>query len=296
MSERPTPTGLTIWVAGARPKTLPAAIAPVLVGTALRHRDHHGINLVNAILALAVSLMLQIAVNYSNDYSDGVKGTDDNRVGPMRLVASGAASAQAVKWAALISFLLASLFGLVLAEQVSWWLLLVGALSIAAAWNYTGGSRPYGYLGFGEISVFLFFGLVATMGSYFVQSAQISWGSLLVSIPVGALSCAILAVNNLRDLPKDALVGKRTLAVRLGDQRARYLFIGLLLTAHISTLLATVLTPWAPLTLLAAPLTIRVIKRTRFGARGLDLIPVLVHVGKVQLLLSATLAFALFLL
>jgi 1,4-dihydroxy-2-naphthoate octaprenyltransferase len=285
-----------MWVAGARPKTLPAAIAPVLVGTALRHGDHQGIDLINAVLALAVSLILQIAVNYSNDYSDGVKGTDDNRVGPMRLVASGATSAQAVKRAAILSFLLASLFGLVLAEQVSWWLLLVGALSIAAAWNYTGGARPYGYLGFGEISVFLFFGLVATMGSYYVQSAQISWGSFLVSIPVGALSCAILAVNNLRDLPKDALVGKRTLAVRLGDQRARYLFIGLLLTAQISALLATVLTPWAPLTLLALPSTIRVIKITRSGARGLDLIPVLVQVGKVQLLLSTTLAIALLLL
>ena len=295
MSETPRDSAIKKWISGARPRTLPAAIAPVLVGTALRRSDHHAINLVNALLALAVSLSLQIAVNYSNDYSDGIKGTDDNRVGPMRLVASGAASAKAVKRAAILSFLLASAFGILLSARVSWWLVVVGAVSILAAWNYTGGSKPYGYRGFGEISVFLFFGLVATMGSYVVQSKHISWQSFLVSIPVGALSCGILAVNNLRDLPKDAVVGKRTLAVQLGDRRARAFFIALLSVAHASALLATLITPWTALTVLALPFTLQVIKRIHDGATGQELIPVLGQVGKVQLLLSTTLALALLL-
>ena len=295
MSEASRDSEIKKWISGARPRTLPAAIAPVLVGTALRHSDHLAINPINALLALAVSLALQIAVNYSNDYSDGVKGTDDNRVGPMRLVASGAASAKAVKRAAILSFLIASVFGVLLASRVSWWMILVGAVSILAAWNYTGGARPYGYRGFGEISVFLFFGLVATIGSYVAQSDHISWQSFLVAIPVGALSCGILAVNNIRDLPKDAVVGKRTLAVRLGDRRARVLFVALLCVAHASALLATVITPWAALSLIALPLTAQVIKTIYAGASGQALIPVLGQVGKVQLLLSTTLAVSLLL-
>ena len=218
-----------IWIAGARPRTLPAAISPVLVGTALIRRDHHSINYLNALLALFVSLLLQIAVNYSNDYSDGIRGTDNNRVGPVRLVASGLASARAVKQAAFICFAIASALGTILAIRVSWWLVLVGLVSIFAAWNYTGGKRPYGYSGLGEISVFIFFGLVATVGSYVVQSHRISWQSVLISVPVGALSCSLLAINNLRDLPKDSLVGKKTVAVRLGDKRARAMFNALLI-------------------------------------------------------------------
>ncbi len=183
-------------------------------------------------------MLLQIAVNYSNDYSDGIRGTDNARVGPIRLVASGLATAKAVKQAAIICFTAASILGIILAARVSWWLILVGALSILAAWTYTGGQKPYGYLGFGEISVFLFFGLIATVGSYVVQSHRITWQSILISLPVGALSCAILAVNNLRDLPKDSLVGKKTLAVRLGDKRARQMFIGLLVVAHLAAISA----------------------------------------------------------
>ena len=281
------------WIAGARPRTLPAAIAPVLVGTALIRRDHHSINYVNAILALAVSLLLQIAVNYSNDYSDGIRGTDSNRVGPIRLVASGLASARAVRTAAILCFANSAVFGLILAVRVSLWLVLVGGLSIIAAWTYTGGKRPYGYLGFGEISVFLFFGLVATVGSYAVQSHRITWQSILVSLPVGALSCAILAINNLRDLPKDSIVGKRTLAVRLGDLRARQMFIGLLALAHLAALFAAFISPWTLITLIFLPVTLKIVQAIRAGANGMELIPMLGQVGKLQLLLSTSLALAL---
>lgn len=286
-------TPKNIWVAGARPRTLPAAIAPVLVGTSLIRRDHHSINYLNAVMALLVSLLLQIAVNYSNDYSDGIRGTDDNRVGPIRLVASGLATARSVKRAAFISFSAAAAIGTVLAARVSWWLLLVGAVCILAAWTYTGGKRPYGYSGFGEVSVFLFFGVVATVGSYVVQSHRVTWQSVLVSLPVGALSCSLLAINNLRDLPKDSLVGKRTLAVRLGENRARQFLIALLLIAHLAAILAALISPWALITLLLIPLTRQIIKAIRTGAHGAQLIPMLGQVGKLQLFLSTALAVAL---
>jgi len=286
-------TPKNIWVAGARPRTLPAAIAPVLVGTSLIRRDHHSINYLNAIMALLVSLLLQIAVNYSNDYSDGIRGTDDNRVGPIRLVASGLATARSVKRAAFISFSAAAAIGTVLAARVSWWLLLVGAVCILAAWTYTGGKRPYGYSGFGEVSVFLFFGVVATVGSYVVQSHRVTWQSVLVSLPVGALSCSLLAINNLRDLPKDSLVGKRTLAVRLGENRARQFLIALLLIAHLAAILAALISPWTLITLLLIPLTRQIIKAIRTGAHGAQLIPMLGQVGKLQLFLSTALALAL---
>ncbi len=288
-------SSLKTWVAGARPRTLPAAVSPVLVGTALIRRDHHGINYLNALLALLVSLLLQIAVNFANDYSDGIRGTDDVRVGPIRLVASGLATAAAVKRAAFTCFGAAGAFGLVLAARVSWWLVLVGAVSMIAAWTYTGGKHPYGYAGYGEISVFLFFGVVATVGSYLAQSHKITWQSLLVSIPVGALSCSLLAINNLRDLPKDALVGKKTLAVRLGDSRARKGLIALLLSAQISALIAAVITPWTLITLIFLPITIQIISGIKAGASGAQLIPMLGKVGKLQLFLSTALAIALLL-
>lgn len=286
-------TPKNIWIAGARPRTFPAAIAPVLVGTSLIRRDHHSINYLNAVMALLVSLLLQIAVNYSNDYSDGIRGTDDNRVGPVRLVASGLATARSVKKAAFISFGAAAAIGTVLAARVSWWLLLVGAVCILAAWTYTGGKRPYGYSGFGEVSVFLFFGVVATVGSYVVQSHRVTWQSILVSLPVGALSCSLLAINNLRDLPKDSLVGKRTLAVRLGENRARQFLIALLLAAHLAAILAALISPWTLITLLLIPLTWQIIKVIRAGAHGAQLIPMLGQVGKLQLFLSTALALAL---
>jgi 1,4-dihydroxy-2-naphthoate octaprenyltransferase len=281
------------WIAGARPRTLPAAIAPVLVGTALAIRLHTTLSLFNALLALLVSLALQVAVNYSNDYSDGIKGTDENRVGPIRLVGSGLATAEAVKRAAIISFGFAALVGTYLAARTSFILIVIGIASIAAAWTYTGSSKPYGYRGFGEISVFLFFGVVATVGTYYAATENVSWQAFLLSLPVGALSCALLAINNLRDLPKDSLVGKRTLAVRMGDIKARAFFIGLLVAAHLASLIAAVVTPWAMATLLLAPITGQVIRSIVSGARGVDLIPLLGKTGRLQMLLSTTLAIAL---
>ncbi len=282
------------WLQGARPRTLPAAIAPVLVGTSLHHSHGHSINWVNALLALSVSLLLQIAVNYANDYSDGVRGTDEVRVGPVRLVASGLATATSVKKAAYLTFTLAAVLGVTLALRTSLWLIAVGAVAILAAWTYTGGSKPYGYQGFGEISVFVFFGLVATMGSYFAQSQELTWESFLVAIPVGALSCALLAINNLRDLPKDALVGKLTLAVRLGESKARYFFISLLVIAHLTVLLAVVISPWVLVSIFLIPVTIQISQRILAGAEGKALIPLLGNTARLQLLLSTTLAVALF--
>ena len=283
------------WLLGARPRTLPAAIAPVLVGTSLQRNQHGHILILNALLALAVSLLLQIAVNYANDYSDGVKGTDEVRVGPIRLVASGMASAKSVKRAAYLTFALAALMGAILAARTSLWLILVGIVAILAAWNYTGGKSPYGYSGFGELSVFIFFGLVATIGSYFAQSQKISWQSFLLAIPVGSLACALLAINNLRDLPKDSEVGKRTVAVRIGDSRARYLFIGLLALAHFTVLLAATLSPWVLLSVLLIPFTIKICEKILAGASGRELIPLLGNTARLQLLLSTTLALALWL-
>jgi 1,4-dihydroxy-2-naphthoate octaprenyltransferase len=281
------------WVAGARPRTLPAAISPVLVGTALAYRLHTTINYFNALLALLVSLALQIAVNYANDYSDGIKGTDEKRVGPIRLVGSGLASPKAVKAAAFLSFGFAGVVGAYLATRTSYVLILVGLVAIFAAWTYTGTSKPYGYQGLGELSVFIFFGIVATMGTYFAATKIINWQSFLLAIPVGALSCALLAINNLRDLPKDALVGKRTLAVRLGEVKARAFFIFLLLLGHATALLAMIVSPWTFFTLFLLPLTWQISKEIVKGARGVDLIPLLGKTGRLQLLLSTILALTL---
>ena len=276
------------WLAGARPRTLPAAIAPVLVATSLAASDA---DFAMAALALIVSLSLQVGVNYANDYSDGIKGTDDNRVGPTRLVASGLASAKSVKQAAFISFAIAAVVGLVLAVFTSLWLIAVGAAAIFAAWTYTGSKRPYGYLGLGEISVFLFFGLVATIGSYYVQTQEITWQSFIVAVPMGCLACAILAINNLRDRAQDELVGKRTLAVRLGDSGARRLFIGLLLIAHLVAV--TVPGENTLLTLVLLPQTLMIAKKVRNGAFGPALIPLLGKTGQLQLWFAVTLSIAL---
>jgi 1,4-dihydroxy-2-naphthoate polyprenyltransferase len=277
------------WIVGARVKTLPAAVAPVLIGTSYAEKINWG----NALLALLVSLFLQIAVNFANDYSDGVRGTDTHRIGPVRLVASGLASASSVKRAALISCLIAAIAGLVLAVNISPWLLAVGAAAIWAAWGYTGGKKPYGYFGFGELSVFIFFGLVATVGSYYIQTEQFNWQIFLLSMPVGTLSCAILAINNLRDLPQDKLVGKRTMAVRIGEKNTRVFFILLLVTAQITALVAAGINPLALITLICAPITYRVIKQVLNGAVGSDLIEVLSKTAKLQLLMAILLAAAL---
>jgi 1,4-dihydroxy-2-naphthoate octaprenyltransferase len=278
------------WIAGARPKTLPAAIAPVAVATALAGEKWDPFL---ALLALLVSLSLQVGVNYANDYSDGVKGTDDNRIGPMRLVASGAAPARQVKSAAYLALSSAAVFGLILAVQTTLWFIAIGALAIAAAWGYTGWKNPYGYFGFGELAVFVFFGLVATMGTYFAQTGELTLNSLLVAVPMGCLSCALLAINNLRDRAADELVGKRTLAVRLGDASARKAFISLLLVAHLSVLF--LLQPWTLLTLLLLPMTFSLIKAIRGGAVGAQLIPLLGITGKLQLRFAILLSLGLLL-
>ncbi len=277
------------WIVGARVKTLPAAVAPVLIGTSYAEK----INWSNAFLALVVSLFLQIAVNFANDYSDGVRGTDTNRIGPVRLVASGLASASSVKAAALISFLIAAIAGFVLALTISPWLFLVGATSIWAAWGYTGGKKPYGYFGFGELSVFIFFGLVATVGSYYIQTEQFNWQIFLLALPVGTLSCAILAINNLRDLPQDKLVGKRTMAVRIGEKNTRVFFMLLLVTAQVTALAAASISLLALITLICAPITYRVVRQVLNGAVGAELIEVLSKTAKLQLLMASLLAAAL---
>jgi 1,4-dihydroxy-2-naphthoate octaprenyltransferase len=276
------------WILGARPRTLPAAIAPVVVASALAGSDF---NWFRAALALKVGVWLQIGVNYANDYSDGVKGTDENRIGPTRLVASGLASAKAVKNAAFISFAIASIAGLWLSLLTSPLLILIGILAIAAAWGYTGGKNPYGYSGLGEVSVFTFFGLVATMGTYYVQTESITALSFIVAIPMGALSCAILEVNNIRDRAQDELVGKRTLAVRLGDRKARHLYVSLLVLAHVAAV--ATLVPTAMLTLLVAPMSFSISKLVLSGASGKELIPALGRTGKLQLIFAILFALAL---
>jgi 1,4-dihydroxy-2-naphthoate octaprenyltransferase len=276
------------WIIGARLRTLPAAIAPVLVATAYAGSNWEPIR---AFSALLVSLALQIGVNYANDYSDGIRGTDDSRIGPVRLTASGLASPKAVRTAAQISFLIAAVIGLTLAIATSWWIILVGALAINAAWGYTGGANPYGYKGLGEISVFLFFGIVATTGSYFVQTEELNLEIFIIAIPMGSLACAILAINNLRDRAQDQIVGKRTLAVRLGDRGARRLYIALLISAHIFALLT--FEPAALLTLLATPLTWSLARGVSRGVNGGDLIPYLAKTGKLQLIFAILFALGL---
>jgi 1,4-dihydroxy-2-naphthoate octaprenyltransferase len=273
------------WIEGARPRTLPAAIAPVLVGTGAA-ASASGFLWWKALLALGVSLALQVGVNYANDYSDGIRGTDAKRVGPFRLIGSGAAQPATVKAAAFASFAVGAVLGLVLAVTTSWWLIAVGAAAIAAAWLYTGGPRPYGYSGLGELFVFVFFGIVAVCGTTFVQLHHITALSVSVALAVGFLACAILVANNLRDIPTDSVTGKRTLAVRIGDRSTRALYIGLITAAFIVAIVASFAAHrahWAALVVLAIPLTIRPIRAVASGAGGRDLIAVLRDTGRLQL-------------
>lgn len=274
------------WVAGARVRTLPAAIVPVAVGTAVAAGET-GVIWWRAVVAGVVALSLQLGVNYANDYSDGVRGTDDDRVGPMRLVASGAASARAVKAAAMLSFGVGAVAGLMLAIASAWWLVLVGASAIAAGWFYTGGPRPYGYAGLGELFVFVYFGLVATAGTAFVQTEQITALAVLASVPVGLLAVALLITNNLRDIPGDVVAGKRTLAVRLGDARTRIFYAATVLAAFVLVAATAGFRPWALLGLVALPLAWPPVAMVRSGAVGRDLIAVLGATGKLQLALGA---------
>lgn len=284
---------MSLWIAGARPRTLPAAVVPVLVGTACAVGSEE-VMWWRCGLALIVSLALQVGVNYANDYSDGIRGTDESRVGPLRLVGSGVASATAVKRAAIVSLLIAALAGLVLALLTSLWLLVVGVLALVAAWTYTGGPRPYGYAGFGEFFVFIFFGVVATTGSTFAVAETITAVSWVASIGVGCFACALLVVNNLRDIPGDTASGKLTLAVRLGDGRTRVLLgILVLCTALVVAQIAVVTTPWAALAFLGVIAGLRALRPVRTGAKGRELIVVLGEIGRAQLLYGVTLAVGL---
>jgi 1,4-dihydroxy-2-naphthoate octaprenyltransferase len=281
-----------IWIAGARPRTLPAAVAPVVAGTgAAAFAD--SVVWWKALLALGVSVALQIGVNYANDYSDGIKGTDDDRVGPLRLVGSGLVPAQRVKAAALLFLGMGAALGFVLAATTTWWLLLVGVVALGAAWTYTGGPSPYGYRALGEVSVFLFFGLVAVLGTAYVQVEEITVPAVAASIGIGALACAILVANNLRDIPTDSVTGKKTLAVVLGEAGTRR-FFGLLMVLAIAMLgWAAFSTPWALLGLVALPLIGRAANTVASGAKGLGLIPVLKDAGLAELAYAVGLAVGL---
>ncbi len=285
----PLPSG-NRWVLGARPRTLPAAVVPVAVGTACTVGEG-GPVWWRAALALLVALALQVGTNYANDYSDGIRGTDDARVGPVRLVASGLATPGSVKRAALVSFGVAAVAGLVLAAVAGWWILLVGAAALAAGWFYTGGPRPYGYAGFGEVFVFVFFGVVATVGTTFVQIEAFTSVSWLASVMLGCLATALLVVNNLRDIPTDREAGKRTLAVRLGDRRTRFFYCGLLLLPYLLLplfgLLGRPLAAIAYATVLFARFPVQ---RVLEGAAGPALISVLVDTGRLQLAFGALVA------
>ena len=282
---------MNIWLQGARPRTLPAAVVPVVVGAAAALGATTAITWWKVAAALVVSLSLQVGVNFANDYSDGVRGTDTVRVGPMRLVGSGAASPAAVKRAALGTFGVAAVVGLALAATTNWWILGVGAAALAAGWLYTGGPRPYGYMGLGEVFVFVFFGLVATVGTTYVAAREITFESVLAGVGVGAVACALLVINNLRDLPRDAQVGKRTLAVRMGEEMTRWFYVGLLVTpAFIAVGLAVVAGPWVLFALLAMPVAWIAIRPVRAGAVGADLIAVLATTGRFQLVYGLLLA------
>ncbi len=276
-------TSVQNWIAGARPKTLGAALAPVLIGTSIAINQDSFMP-VNAGLALVVALFLQIAVNYANDYSDGIKGVDANRVGPIRLVGSGLAPAARVKMAAIYCVLIASVAGLVLSLRTELWLVLVGLIAILASWAYTGGKNPYGYRGFGEVSVFLFFGFVATVGTGFVQTGKISWVLLFASIPVGLLAMALLVVNNLRDIETDEKANKLTLAVKIGDRKTRLLFIWIISLSISASLLLAIAAPLVSLSGLTILIAMQPMRDVAAGARKRDLIPTLQQTNKLMII------------
>ena len=280
------------WIEGARPRTLPNAIAPVIAGTGAAAWLHSAVWW-KALLALAVSVALIVGVNYANDYSDGIRGTDDERAGPLRLVGSKLAAPRAVRAAAVVSLGVGAIAGLALAVLSAPWLIAVGAACIAGAWLYTGGSRPYGYAGFGEVAVFVFFGLVAVLGTQYTQAERVDWVGVGLAVATGSLSSAVLVANNLRDIPTDRVAGKVTLAVRLGDTRTRVFFQSLLAVAGVMTLALLRATPWCALGFAALPLALKAAGPVRSGKGGRDLIPVLRDTGWAMLVWSIAVAAAL---
>jgi 1,4-dihydroxy-2-naphthoate octaprenyltransferase len=278
------------WLEGARLRTLPVAIAPVVAGTGAA-AGLGAARLDQAALCLLVGLALQVGVNFANDYSDGVRGTDATRVGPARLVGSGAARPGTVKRAAFACFGVAAVVGVVVAARSAWWLILVGAAAIGAAWFYTGGRRPYGYRGLGELSVFVFFGLVAGLGTTYVQAERIGRDATLAAVACGLLACAVLVANNIRDIPTDRDSGKHTLSVRIGDRRSRWLYLVLVVVALLAPLAMT--TRWGLLAWVALPLAVIAARPVVTGGQGRALIIGLKFTGLAELLLSAGLAIGL---
>jgi 1,4-dihydroxy-2-naphthoate polyprenyltransferase len=289
-------TDVRTWAQGARPRTLPAAVVPVAVGSAVAEVARAW-NPGRAALALVVSLALQVGVNYANDYSDGIRGTDTVRVGPVRLVGQGLAPASAVKRAAFASLGVAALCGLVLTVLTTPWLLLIGVAAIAAAWFYTGGSRPYGYIGLGELMVFVFFGVVAVVGTTFVQIESLPALAWVASIPVGLFAVGLLVVNNLRDIPGDSQAGKHTLAVRLGAARTRVLYSACVVVPFVLVPAIAVLSerPLSLVALGAFAAVVPAVKIVRAGTEGRGLIPVLGATGRAQILFGALLCVGLLL-
>ena len=295
-------TSLNIWFQGARPKTLGAAIAPVLVGSSIAFYEK-SFNLTISLLALLVSVSIQIAVNYANDYSDGIKGTDDQRVGPVRLVGQKLASPKSVKTAAILFFSIAALAGLfitILSNQ--WWFLLLGLSAIVAAWTYTGGPKPYGYAGLGEVFVFIYFGLVAVIGTTYAQTLYIKPYFFLYAISIGLFASAILVANNLRDREKDKQNNKNTLAVKLGDQKTRNLYVLFMVLPFILIVSLFIFNSINPGTRIGATIQIqllalvfawRSIKPVINKVAGKELIPVLVNTGKTELLWALLVSLAL---
>ena len=281
------------WVLGLRPRTLPNSIVPVAVGTALAF-SLDGFVWWKALSALMVSLALQIGVNFANDYSDGIKGTDtEERTGPTRLTATGLARPGQVLAAALGSFAFAGVIGLVLVATTSWWLLLLGAAAIAAAWYYTGGHSPYGYRGLGEVSVFVFFGVAAVVGTVFVQLGSAPWQAWVASLPVGLLSCAVLVINNLRDIPTDEETGKITLAVRIGAAGTRRLYASMIVGSYVVALVLTWVSWWVPLILLSVPLAVSPLRRVLGDQVGRDLVLGLGETGRLQMVFGLLFTVAL---
>ncbi|MGG5170777.1 1,4-dihydroxy-2-naphthoate polyprenyltransferase [Pseudarthrobacter sp. J1738] len=283
------------WIAGARLRTLPAAVAPVIIGSAAAF-DLHAFHPLNAVLAAFVALLLQIGVNYANDYSDGIRGTDNDRVGPLRLTGSGAARPQQVKMAAFGCFALAMLcgLGLVLLTQ-TWWFLLVGAGCVLAAWGYTGGKNPYGYMGLGDLFVFVFFGLVATLGTTYTQAGRISTVAIIGAIGTGLIACALLMANNVRDIPTDKEVGKKTLAVRLGDKHARESYVLMIAVALLLVIVVAPTHPWLLVVLVLTPACLMPCWVMLTGRQRKNLIPVLKQTGLINLGYSVLFAVGLIL-
>ncbi|GLY27600.1 1,4-dihydroxy-2-naphthoate polyprenyltransferase [Kineosporia sp. NBRC 101731] len=285
------------WVEGARLRTLPLAVAPVLIGTGAAIGQDIGwgaLELFEALLALIVSLALQVGVNYANDYSDGIRGTDDNRVGPFRLTGSRAAAPGQVKTAAFACFGLAGVAGLLLVVLAGqYWMLAIGVICVLAAWYYTGGKHPYGYSGLGEVAVFVFFGLVAVLGTMYTQVATLSASGVAAAAGMGSLACAVLVANNLRDIPTDSVTGKNTLAVRLGDASTRVFYVFLVATPFVLTVVIAPWHPWTTIALLALPLARGPVTCVTTGETGRGLIPALKDTGRLGLVWALLIAVGL---